>query len=160
MYYIYNPETELYYQVTSQIEEGTGLITLSVSQTGVTENPGYIPTDGEVICPIEYYLQLFNLPESSINGNRYIQIAQSVTKYIERYTNNSWVDLTVPEDLLYISACMIRDRFSESNNHKDPRFASESVKSYSYTINQNALSQSILSKYNTDLDMFRHVAFA
>jgi len=160
MIYIFNVETDLYYAVTSTIEPETGLVTLSVSQDGVEVDPGYVPSEGESLCPIEYYLMLFKITEASLDGNRYSQISQAVSRYVERYTCNSWVDITVPSDLLYTVAHMIRDKFNESDKNKDPRFQSESVKNYSYTINGQSLMTSIMAKYNDDLNMFRIIPFA
>lgn len=159
MYYFYNAETELYYAVTSVIEEGTGLVTLTISQTGIPSDPGYVPAEGEILCPIEYYLSLFKISPTGFDGNRYVQIAQSVSRYVERYCNTNWTEVTVPSDLLYTVACMIRDRYNEADKNKDPRFKSESVKSYSYTISDKSLDKSILSKYSEELDMFRHIPF-
>jgi hypothetical protein len=159
IYYLYNPETALYYPVSSAIEVETGLVTITISQDGVASNPGYVPAEGEVLCPIEYYLSYFNLAAESVNGNRYMQFAGAVTRQVERYTNNSWADLSVPEDLLSITARMIRDRFTEADKNVDPRMQSESVKNYSYTLSNLTAGQPSLAKYEPELDQFRKLAF-
>lgn len=141
----------------SAIEEGTGLVTVTVSQDGVAADPGYVPAAGDILCPIEYYLSVFNLAEASVNGNRYMNLAQAVSRYIERYCNTDWVGVEVPSDLMYIAACMIRDRFTESDSAKDPRLQSETLKGYSYTL---ATPGPAYAKYTNELAMFRIVAFA
>lgn len=162
MYYVFDPITELYYAVTATLETETGLVTLNVSQTGVPADPGYVPTSGEPICPIAYYALLFNLDVATIDGNRYQAIAMSVTRYIERYCCYSWQveGVAIPEDLLYTSANMIRDRFAEAATYKDPRLQSESVRNYSYTLAKGAVDTSVMTKYQGDLDMFRVLPFA
>jgi hypothetical protein len=158
--YLYDPNTALYYKLTASIETGTGNITTSLEQSGVPVNPGYQPASGEPIVPLTFYLTYFNLPETSVDGNQYIVVSNSVTRYIERYTCDTWVDETVPEDLQAIGCLMIRDKINEAAKEVDTRLKSESVVNYSYTLNDNYLTKSLYTKYNDELDMFRVLPFA
>lgn len=158
--YIFNPGTNLYYLVTSTVESETGLITLSVSQTGVAADPGYQPSLGDPLVPVEYYCMVFGIDEAQLDGNKYNLLAMAVTRQIERYCCTTWVDLTVPEDLMYIAANMIRDRYDMVDNHKDSRLQSESVKNYSYTLAAGTQGQAVLAKYQEDLSAFRILPFA
>lgn len=158
--YLYNPDTSLFYKMTATIEPSTGNVTASISQSGIANDPGYIPTSGDSIIPITFYISYFNLNPSTIDGNQYVVVSNSVTRYIERYTNNSWVDITVPEDLMATGSLMIRDRINEASKAVDNRLKSESVLNYSYTINDTYLTKSLFTKYSEELDMFRNLAFA
>jgi len=160
--FVYNPSDFLWYEVTSTIEQETGLVTLTVSQTGVAENPGYVPSLGDPYCPIEAYCLFFGLDESGIDGNKYMAISMAVTRQVDRYCNTTWLDITVPEDLMLICANMIRDRYDMLDNHKDSRLQSESVKNYSYTMASGSATpgQTILAHYQEDLNGFRVLPFA
>jgi hypothetical protein len=158
--YVYNNSTALWYLVTATIEDETGLVTLTVDQTGVAENPGYIPTIGQPLCPIEYYFLVFNLDPVGFDGNKYMLLAMAQTRYAERYCNQSWLNAVVPEDLMYLSALMIRDQYDQVDNHKDSRLQSESVKNYSYTLAAGTPGRAQMGKWDEDLSMFRMLAFA
>lgn len=159
-FYLFNPDNNLYYEMTASVEVSTGYITASVSQSGISTNPGWIPLSGETLIPLEYYLTVFNLETSEVDGNQFNVVSMSVTKYIERYTCNSWTGISVPEDLLYTGANMIRDRITDSNNKINPALKSESVKNYSYTIQDGYLNKASFSKYIEELDGFRIIPFA
>lgn len=158
--YLYNPDTNLFYKQTASIDVDTGFVTASIEQSGVPVDPGWIPTSGETIVPITFYLTYFHLDPSTVDGNQYIVVSNSVTRFIERYTCNSWVGIPVPEDLQTVGSLMIRDRINEAAKDVDIRLKSESVVNYSYTINDTYLNKSLFSKYFEELDPFRIIPFA
>ena len=160
MFYLYNPDTELYYKMTASVDVDTGFITASIEQSGITTNPGWVPASGETLIPIEYYLTYFNLDTSAVDGNQYNTVSMAVTRYIQRYTCNDWTDISVPEDLMTVGSLMIRDKIEEAKKIADLRFKSESVINYSYTINDSYLTKALYSKYSDELDMFRILPFA
>lgn len=160
MFYLYNPDTDLYYLLTASVDVDTGSITTSIEQSGISYNPGWVPASGETFIPIEFYLTYFNLDTSAVDGNQYNTVSMGVTKFIERYTCNSWVGISVPEDLMMIGSLMIRDKINEAKTFIDSRLASESVTNYSYSIGSNAVNTRVYSKYIEDLDAFRIVPFA
>jgi hypothetical protein len=97
--YVYNPDTELYYLFTASVEETTGIITTQVSQDGVPVDPGYVPGVNDPLTTLEFYLIYFQIDASTLNGNQFRLVNNSVSRYVERYCNNSWVDTSVPDDL-------------------------------------------------------------
>lgn len=159
-FYLYNPDTSLYYLMQAAIDVDTGFVTATIEQSGITYDPGWVPASGETLIPIEYYLSYFKLQPSSVDGNQYNTVSMSVTKYIERYTCNSWVGISVPEDLMAVGSLMIRDRINEAAKDVDIRLKSESVLNYSYTINDSYLNKSLFAKYFEELDPFRVLPFA
>ena len=158
--YLYNPDTNLFYKFTASIEISTGFITASVEQSGISNDPGWIPMSGETLIPFTFYITYFDLDPTSVDGNQYLIVSNSVSRYIERYTCNSWTGISVPEDLMTIGSLMIRDKINEAKTFIDGRLASESVRNYSYSIGSNAVNTRIYSKYMDDLDMFRLIPFA
>lgn len=158
--YLYNPDTSLYYLMTASVEVSTGNITTSIEQSGIAYNPGWVPASGETLIPLEFYLTYFNLDASAVDGNQYQTVSMAVTKYIERYTCDTWVGESVPEDLMTIGSLMIRDKIEEAKKQIDIRLKGESVLNYSYTINDGYLNNPLYTKYNWELDMFRILPFA
>jgi hypothetical protein len=160
IYYLFDPGTELYYAMTASVEVETGIITVSIDQTGVAVDPGWVPTIGEPICPLAFYLTYFNLEASQVDGNQFTTVTNAVTRYIERYTNDSWIDESVPEDLMVLAAEMCRAKIQEASQSVDIRLKSESVKNYSYTLNDRFTQSGTYASFNEQLDMFRILPFA
>jgi hypothetical protein len=160
MYYLFNPDTNLYYKLQAAIEVDTGLVTTTIEQSGVAIDPGYTPAPGEPIVPIEFYLTYFNLDASTVDGNQFTVVTNAVTHYIERYTCDTWVDEVVPEDLMVVAAEMCRAKIMEASSALDARLKSESVKNYSYSLNDKFAQSGTYSVFLEQLDMFRITPFS
>ena len=159
-FYLFNPETSLFYKLTTSIEVSTGDVTISVEQSGVSSDPGYVPASGDSLVPLGFYLTYFNLNASEVDGNQFYATSIAVTKFIERYTCDTWIGETVPEDLMTIGSLIIIDKINEAKTFIDGRLASENVRNYSYSVGTNAVNTRVYSKYLEDLDAFRIIPFA
>ena len=158
MPYIYNPETNLFYQIYAETSQYGDLVSTSVSQSGIVNPGATVPLSGDGLITDEDYCDI--LSTTIENFSQFLWSNLSVSEYVEQYLDIYYRrdSLLVPIGLKVIVAQMIRDSLDLFNRKLDTRKKSESIQGYSYTLTDVKLAF-VLENYKQSLDTYRKISF-
>ncbi len=156
--YTYNPQDQLWYEVTANIDPENN-VTLSVSQSGVPTPPEWIPDAGQPLISVEYYMVTFGL--DTLDFSTWTLAALAISDATERYCNHYFRTLSevVPDGLQLIIANAIREQLLQNEGKLSALKKSESIRNYSYTLSDQYKPGSVLTAYYGSLDLYRVRSF-
>ena len=154
--YVFNPSDGLYHPV---IVTGSGDdMSLAVSQDGgVLTPPAYIAVEGESLITLETYLIANKLTAlTGMTQEEWGFFAVGISDLVELYCSYSWRTLAVavPVGLQKVVARMIKTDIEQATKQA-LNFKSESITNYSYTLQDGANSNDVLSNFKNSLAPFR-----